>query len=168
MLLKRSRATTVYPGATASTANSVVVSTAGTATTASMLPATEATLPSGSLTAHNSFVSSTRDYHQQSQQKPPIFVALFDYEGRTDEDLSFKKDEQLYILNDMQGDWWYARSRATNQTGYIPSNYVAREKTIDAQPNFNHLITDNPTMPLTSTNIKSPLTNDSRIDQHHN
>ncbi|VDM43893.1 unnamed protein product [Toxocara canis] len=64
----------------------------------------------------------------------PIFVALFDYEARTDEDLSFKKDELLYILNDMQGDWWYAKSKSTGQAGYIPSNYVARDKSIDAQP----------------------------------
>lgn len=65
---------------------------------------------------------------------PPLFVALFDYDARTDEDLSFKKDELLYILNDMQGDWWYAKSKTTNLSGYIPSNYVAREKSLDAQP----------------------------------
>ena len=64
---------------------------------------------------------------------PPVFVALFDYDARTDEDLSFKKDDLLYILNDMQGDWWYARSKTTNLCGYIPSNYVAREKSLDAQ-----------------------------------
>ncbi|VDN39338.1 unnamed protein product [Gongylonema pulchrum] len=63
----------------------------------------------------------------------PLFVALFDYDARTDEDLSFKKDELLYILNDMQGDWWYARSKSTRLCGYIPSNYVAREKSLDAQ-----------------------------------
>ncbi|MFH4976191.1 hypothetical protein AB6A40_002900 [Gnathostoma spinigerum] len=65
---------------------------------------------------------------------PPLFVALFDYDARTDEDLSFKKDELLYILNDMQGDWWYAKSKTTNLQGYIPSNYVAPERSIDAQP----------------------------------
>lgn len=64
---------------------------------------------------------------------PPLFIALFDYDARTDEDLSFKKDELLYILNDMQGDWWYAKSKMTNLSGYIPSNYVAREKSLDAQ-----------------------------------
>lgn len=68
-----------------------------------------------------------------SNTGPPLFVALFDYEARTDEDLSFKKDELLYILNDMQGDWWYAKSKTTNLSGYIPSNYVAREKSLDAQ-----------------------------------
>lgn len=63
-----------------------------------------------------------------------IFVALYDYDARTDEDLSFKKGEQLEILNDTQGDWWYARSRTTALCGYIPSNYVARLKSIEAEP----------------------------------
>uniref|UniRef100_A0A914Y1R2 Tyrosine-protein kinase n=1 Tax=Panagrolaimus superbus TaxID=310955 RepID=A0A914Y1R2_9BILA len=63
-----------------------------------------------------------------------LYIALFDYEARTDEDLSFKKNDILEILNDMQGDWWYARSLQSGKTGYIPSNYVAKEKSIDAQP----------------------------------
>lgn len=78
-----------------------------------------------------------RDYKEQQsgiQNHSNIFVALFDYEARTDDDLSFKRNELLEILNDMQGDWWYARSLSTNKLGYIPSNYVAKEKTIDAQP----------------------------------
>ncbi|XP_042238397.1 tyrosine-protein kinase Src42A-like isoform X3 [Homarus americanus] len=63
-----------------------------------------------------------------------IFVALYDYDARTDEDLSFRKGEHLEILNDTQGDWWFARSKATKQDGYIPSNYVAKLKSIEAEP----------------------------------
>merc|ERR1719220_2153701 len=63
-----------------------------------------------------------------------VFVALYDYDARTDEDLSFKKGEHLEILNDTQGDWWYARSKATKLEGYIPSNYVAQLKSIEAEP----------------------------------
>lgn len=62
-----------------------------------------------------------------------IFVALYDYDARTDEDLSFRKGEHLEILNDTQGDWWLARSKATKQEGYIPSNYVAKLKSIEAE-----------------------------------
>jgi len=62
------------------------------------------------------------------------FVALYDYDARTDEDLSFKKGEHLEILNDTQGDWWYARSKATRQEGYIPSNYVAKLKSLESEP----------------------------------
>ncbi|CAO1341843.1 unnamed protein product [Diamesa serratosioi] len=63
-----------------------------------------------------------------------IFVALYDYDARTDEDLSFRKGEHLEILNDTQGDWWLARSKKTRQEGYIPSNYVAKLKSIEAEP----------------------------------
>jgi fyn-related kinase len=48
--------------------------------------------------------------------------------------LSFRKGEHLEILNDTQGDWWLARSKATKQEGYIPSNYVAKLKSIEAEP----------------------------------
>ncbi|KAH9364255.1 hypothetical protein HPB48_000381 [Haemaphysalis longicornis] len=58
----------------------------------------------------------------------------YDYDARTDEDLSFKKGEHLEILNDTQGDWWFARSKSTKQEGYIPSNYVAKLKSIEAEP----------------------------------
>ncbi|XP_043640945.1 tyrosine-protein kinase Src42A-like [Drosophila teissieri] len=63
-----------------------------------------------------------------------IFVALYDYDARTDEDLSFRKGEHLEILNDTQGDWWLARSKKTRSEGYIPSNYVAKLKSIEAEP----------------------------------
>jgi len=63
-----------------------------------------------------------------------LFVALYDYDARTDEDLSFKKGENLEILDDTQGDWWFARSRGTKREGYIPSNYVAPVQSIEAEP----------------------------------
>ena len=63
----------------------------------------------------------------------PIFIALFDYDQRTSEDLSFRKGEHLEILNNQDGDWWQARSLSTMREGYIPSNYVAEHKTIQAE-----------------------------------
>jgi len=64
----------------------------------------------------------------------PQFVALYDYEARTIEDLSFKKGEIVEIINDTQGDWWFARSRTTRLEGYIPSNYVAKVKSLESEP----------------------------------
>lgn len=61
------------------------------------------------------------------------FVALYDYDARTDEDLSFRKGEHLEIINDTQGDWWLARSRTTKNEGYIPSNYVAKLKSLESE-----------------------------------
>uniref|UniRef100_A0AAY4AT54 Tyrosine-protein kinase n=1 Tax=Denticeps clupeoides TaxID=299321 RepID=A0AAY4AT54_9TELE len=62
-----------------------------------------------------------------------LFVALYDYVARTEEDLSFRKGEKFQILNSTEGDWWAARSLTTGGTGYIPSNYVAPVDSIQAE-----------------------------------
>ncbi|KAK7066680.1 Tyrosine-protein kinase Src42A [Halocaridina rubra] len=82
----------------------------------------------------NPTLPSLPDQEGSAAALSKVFVALYDYDARTDEDLSFKKGEHLEILNDTQGDWWFARSKATKQEGYIPSNYVAKLKSIEAEP----------------------------------
>uniref|UniRef100_A0A8C5H6P9 Tyrosine-protein kinase Yes n=1 Tax=Gouania willdenowi TaxID=441366 RepID=A0A8C5H6P9_GOUWI len=62
-----------------------------------------------------------------------FFVALYDYEARTSDDLSFKKGDRFQIINNSEGDWWEARSINTGQQGYIPSNYVAPADSIQAE-----------------------------------
>ena len=61
------------------------------------------------------------------------YVALFDYEARTQDDLGFKKGEELDVQND-SGDWWLARSRLTGREGYIPCNYVAKVQSLESEP----------------------------------
>ena len=67
------------------------------------------------------------------EQKFSLFIAKHDYSARTDEDLSFKKGDLLYIMNTNDIDWWYAKSKSTGKEGYIPSNYVAKYKSLDAE-----------------------------------
>ncbi|KAL8220711.1 UNVERIFIED_CONTAM: hypothetical protein K2H54_053036 [Gekko kuhli] len=62
-----------------------------------------------------------------------LFVALYDYEARTEDDLTFMKGEKFHIINNTEGDWWEARSLSTGTTGYIPSNYVAPVDSIQAE-----------------------------------
>lgn len=66
----------------------------------------------------------------------PLYVAKYDYDARTDEDLGFKKGELLYILDDSEGNWWKARSKVSNKEGYVPNNYIAPVKTLDAHDWF--------------------------------
>ena len=61
------------------------------------------------------------------------FVGLYDFDAKEEIDLSFKKGERLQILNTMDQDWWYARSLKTNIEGYIPSNFVAPEKSYEEE-----------------------------------
>lgn len=61
------------------------------------------------------------------------FVALYDYEARTEDDLTFVKGDKFHIINNSEGDWWEARSLRSGETGYIPSNYVAPTDSIQAE-----------------------------------
>ncbi|XP_034436324.1 tyrosine-protein kinase fynb isoform X3 [Hippoglossus hippoglossus] len=62
-----------------------------------------------------------------------LFVALYDYEARTEDDLTFRKGERFQIINSTEGDWWDARSLTTGGSGFIPSNYVAPVDSIQAE-----------------------------------
>ncbi|XP_038189115.1 tyrosine-protein kinase Fgr [Arvicola amphibius] len=62
-----------------------------------------------------------------------MFIALYDYESRTGDDLTFTKGEKFHILNNTESDWWEARSLSSGRTGYIPSNYVAPVDSIQAE-----------------------------------
>lgn len=62
------------------------------------------------------------------------YIALYDYDARTQEDLSFKKGEILEVnKEDLENDWWRARSRETGVEGFIPSNYVAPQLSLEAE-----------------------------------
>nr|CAB3245984.1 tyrosine-protein kinase Fgr-like [Phallusia mammillata] len=63
------------------------------------------------------------------------YVAMYDYDARTNEDLSFVKGDQLFILNS-EGDWWLARSATSYKEGYVPSNYVAPMGGLDCEEWF--------------------------------
>ncbi|KAG9510884.1 Tyrosine-protein kinase Src42A [Fragariocoptes setiger] len=63
-----------------------------------------------------------------------IFIAIASWGARTKEDLEFQEGEHLVIIDDTQGEWWLAKSLTTEKTGYIPSNYVAALRSIEAEP----------------------------------
>lgn len=68
-----------------------------------------------------------------SSHQVTVFVALYDYDARTTEDLNFSKGERLQVIDNSDGDWWFARSLKTGSEGYIPCNYVAAERSLDAE-----------------------------------
>ena len=63
----------------------------------------------------------------------PVFIAKYDYDSRTDDDLSFRKGDLMYIISTEEGDWWYARHKTNGQEGYVPSNYIAEWKSLEAE-----------------------------------
>lgn len=79
------------------------------------------------------------DTRQASESEPAqsdvkVYIALYDYDARTDEDLSFKKGDYLEVKpENCEFDWWMATSRSSGKTGYIPNNYVAEVKSLEAE-----------------------------------
>ncbi|KAM4522079.1 tyrosine-protein kinase FRK [Odontesthes bonariensis] len=66
-----------------------------------------------------------------------VYVALYDYSARTEEDLSFNTGDTLEALDKSSGDWWVAKALtgvSASKQGYIPANYVALVESVDAEP----------------------------------
>eukprot|EP00127_Corallochytrium_limacisporum_P003879 Clim_evm93s153 gene=Clim_evmTU93s153 len=84
---------------------------------------------------------------QLATSPPPaeeeLFQALYDYEARTPEDLSFRRGEKLRIINNADGDWWQAESLSTGQKGYIPSNFIAPVRSLQQEEWFHGSISRN-------------------------
>lgn len=86
----------------------------------------------------NDFVKApNRELPPKPVEKPGyVYVALYDYTARTDDDLSFNAGDKLEPL-DKSDDWWFARGISgisANKEGYIPANYVAPLESLDAEP----------------------------------
>ncbi|KAK7099744.1 tyrosine-protein kinase Fyn-like [Littorina saxatilis] len=66
-----------------------------------------------------------------------IIRALYDYEQRVEGDLPFEKGDRMELLdNTSDASWWLARHMEGTEEGYVPSNYVALENTIESHDWF--------------------------------
>uniref|UniRef100_A0A8C6Q4I1 Tyrosine-protein kinase n=1 Tax=Nothobranchius furzeri TaxID=105023 RepID=A0A8C6Q4I1_NOTFU len=67
--------------------------------------------------------------------KKNVFVAQHDFKANNESDLAFKKGDRVKVLQE-SGEWWLAKSLITGQEGFIPSNYVAKENTLEVEKWF--------------------------------
>ena len=63
-------------------------------------------------------------------------IALYDYKGRTEKEITFKKGDKLTIKGQLSADWWLGAIDTNNNNnnsvnnillkyGYIPDKYIA-------------------------------------------
>ncbi|XP_038057847.1 tyrosine-protein kinase SRK3-like isoform X2 [Patiria miniata] len=64
------------------------------------------------------------------------YKALYDYEARTADDLTFRKGEILIITNKTDPNWWLATSMLTKREGYVPRNYIEPADVLQAEDWF--------------------------------
>lgn len=71
---------------------------------------------------NNIFVTSGKT----SQDDVCYVVAKYDYAAQGAQELDLRKNERYLLLDDSKH-WWRVQN-ARNQAGYVPSNYVKKEK----------------------------------------
>ncbi|XP_077991791.1 tyrosine-protein kinase Yes-like [Glandiceps talaboti] len=89
--------------------------------------------------SYSSEPTKTKEPESPTKTDPPqasIYVGLYDYEARSGDDLAFNKGDRLQVTDKGAGDWWMARHLGTERDGYVPSNYIAEEVSIESQDWF--------------------------------
>jgi ankyrin repeat protein len=61
-----------------------------------------------------------------------VVQALYDYEMRNPDELSFKEGNILYVLNKDDPNWW--KCKANNMEGLVPANYVEEATSVMDNP----------------------------------
>ncbi|XP_053566852.1 tyrosine-protein kinase FRK [Bombina bombina] len=75
-------------------------------------------------------------WEQKKSNQTDIYVALYNYQARTPEELSFSAGDKMYILSFPHPSWWKAKALETKgkSEGFVPANYVAPISSIESKP----------------------------------
>lgn len=69
----------------------------------------------------------------------PLYTGLWDFEARTDEELSFRAGDLFHVVR-KEEEWWWAELLDTAgqplAKGYVPHNYLAEKETVESEPWF--------------------------------
>merc|ERR1712130_679121 len=88
--------------------------------------------------ARNS-ITPIQNFSTEDVSPGSVYIALYSYEGRTEDDLSFEQGDQIVVLDNTRGAWWLAelvtpKRVGRKKSGYIPSNYIAKLNSIESFP----------------------------------
>ncbi|KAJ8302227.1 hypothetical protein KUTeg_021214 [Tegillarca granosa] len=73
-------------------------------------------------------------------------IALYDFEGRTERELSFKKGDSLLLYNQMSKDWWEGCSNG--KEGLIPDKYISLKHPPEDRKSLEENKTSSSTLPF--------------------
>ncbi|XP_074642810.1 proto-oncogene tyrosine-protein kinase Yrk-like [Tubulanus polymorphus] len=105
--------------------SSAAASSTPNGTSQQLLSPTDIQLHDASSTQGQKFIS------RLDKPGKKIVIAQYDYDARTADDISFRKGDQMEVLDDRDQDWWKARHIQSGNVGYIPKNYIAVADTLE-------------------------------------
>merc|ERR1719471_2288310 len=62
-------------------------------------------------------------------QEGDVFFALATFVSETGEAMNLVEGERVYVLEWNNADWWYVRKHLTEETGWVPAQYLKDEET---------------------------------------
>lgn len=68
--------------------------------------------------------------------KGRVVIAMYNYEARDSQDVSFKKGDRMEVTDDSENDWLHVVHLITKERGYIPGNFVAPEMSVESEDWF--------------------------------
>ncbi|KAJ3115330.1 cytoskeletal protein binding protein [Phlyctochytrium bullatum] len=68
----------------------------------------------------------------EEQEPKLVAVALYDYEARTEDEISFSEGATILVYENEDPEWWFAR--IDNNVGLVPANYVSSDADPVAAP----------------------------------
>ncbi|CAG9763750.1 unnamed protein product [Ceutorhynchus assimilis] len=74
--------------------------------------------------------------HPQNLTTRKIVVALYNYEARDSQDISFYKGDRMEVQNNSDPDWLFVQHLNTGRQGYIPGVLVAIELSVESEDWF--------------------------------
>ena len=63
-----------------------------------------------------------------------IYKVLHNFDGKQTEELTIREGDQVEVIRNDEGMWWFVRNTLTKQEGYVPSTFIAKMTSLQAEP----------------------------------
>ena len=63
-----------------------------------------------------------------------LYQVLHNFDGKQTEELTIRAGDQVEVIRNDEGMWWFVRNTLTKQEGYVPCNFIAKMTSVQAEP----------------------------------
>ncbi|XP_067407857.1 E3 ubiquitin-protein ligase SH3RF1 isoform X3 [Emydura macquarii macquarii] len=92
---------------------------------ATIIASTSSGLPSSGVVQRPASGSADQTAHLRPQPRPSVYIAIYPYTPRKEDELELRKGEMFLVFERCQDGWFKGTSMHTSKIGVFPGNYVA-------------------------------------------
>ncbi|XP_075787247.1 E3 ubiquitin-protein ligase SH3RF1 isoform X1 [Pelodiscus sinensis] len=92
---------------------------------ATVIASTSSGLPSSGIVQRPVSGSTDQTAHLRPQPRPSVYIAIYPYSPRKEDELELRKGEMFLVFERCQDGWFKGTSMHTSKIGVFPGNYVA-------------------------------------------